>query len=241
MLRHRMTLQHFTNTSCSLIHCCTFSDVHSSCGPVNQYRHLPTVVNSTFTLPVSSSKASHPTVVVQNKTVEKNSKFAQKNNTYSCVLDDRLHCLGDLPVQKIDQINPRLSIDCPTLINNVTDLEIPGSVRSPVSIDVPAAKQIAVEMPTVGVEKLANAKLRRRRRSMRKHQRKRMIARIWPQIRKRNFQKRQIRQKQMLAYREKFRKLAEEFDAMEYITKNLKVAQDKGYYINIFEAKVKGQ
>lgn len=68
-----------------------------------------------------------------------------------------------------------------------------------------------------------------------------MIARIWPQIRKRNFQKRQIRQKQMLAYREKFRKLAEEFDAMEYITKNLKVAQDKGYCINIFEAKVKGQ
>lgn len=151
---------------------------------------------------------------------------------------NRLNCQSITPVEKIDKINTDLIIDLPKLNNNLSFIDTPTSIRSSVSLDMPAAKVEKVEMPEPVVEKLANAEIRRRRRSMRKHQRKKMMKRIWPKLRKAKFLKFKKKQRQILAYKQKFQDLANNFDAMAYIKENLKVAQDNGYYVNVFNLDV---
>ena len=167
------------------------------------------------------------------RTVDSDSIVAEFDRVLS-----NLNCQSNVAVEKIDIVNPNLIIDLPKLVNDVAKIEIPSTVQSTVSQDMPAAKEVKIDMPGPIVEKLANVEIKRRRRSMRKHQRKKLMIKIWPKMRKEKFLKFKKKQRIMLAYKEKFKSLGDNFDALSYIKENLKVAQDNGFFVDVFKVDV---
>ncbi|WAR15474.1 hypothetical protein MAR_005579 [Mya arenaria] len=149
------------------------------------------------------------------------------------------NCLSTvIPVEKIDVFNPNKSYNCPKTEKSAEVFEAPTGVKKQMPLEIPGTRQVVIESPGTAIDKLAKYRVNLRRRKMRLHRRLKQRVKIWPKLRKVKFLK-DLKKKRIFALREeKFNKLAEDFDAMEYIMKNLNHARTSGYHVNVFKSKV---
>ncbi|XP_045162863.2 uncharacterized protein LOC123527462 isoform X3 [Mercenaria mercenaria] len=178
------------------------------------------------------------------RTKETNSVPSSTKQTLSSQITQKYRFLNGSVTDIIaDNVRPNLKYDCPKLTNVHTEISTPSVIKIiPIlPIDDPGTSHIEKDSPgTSTLEKLANKGLMKvRRRKMKKHQRKRMKARIWPMLRKQRFQKEKKKKKILDMKLEAMRKIGEDYDALEEVKNSLRIAKTKGYYFNIFSEKSK--
>ncbi|XP_060583639.1 uncharacterized protein LOC132739842 isoform X2 [Ruditapes philippinarum] len=143
----------------------------------------------------------------------------------------------------VDNIQRVPVYDCPKITNQNKEISVPSLIIKIPSLPIGDPETTPTEMETPGinpVEKLAHRdRMRIRRRKMKKHQRQRRKARIWPILRKQRYQKSLKKKAKFEKELATLRGYGTNFDAYAEIKENLRKARRMGYSFDIFGEKSK--
>lgn len=149
--------------------------------------------------------------------------------------------LNCLPVSNKEiRDNPRipdLKYDLPKLPGMNLEINTPTRSNQVTSLDTPGTSQIEKISPGLDQPvKYANSTtVRMKRKKMRKHQRKRMQARLWALLKKKKYLKELRRKEKLEADLAAIQKAGDDFDPEVYVREKLEKAKKGGYMINILK------